>query len=143
MISDNDFDRLIELGRRKGRLDIDDIKEMMPIDTMTTEDLAGLVILLEEHGIAIELDPELLIPGNWPPPPAPEPLFIPSEEKRAFEPPASSADRADSVAAAAPHAEGHGEAETEGFSIDLFVYAMAGGLVLFLLAWAAWGYLIR
>jgi hypothetical protein len=143
MISDNDFDRLIELGSRKGRLDIDDIKEMMPVETMTTEDLAGLVILLEEHGIAIELDPELLMPGNWPPPPTPEPLFIPSEGKRAFEPPASSTQRSESIADDVPHVEAHGEAETGGFSIDLFIYAMAGGLVLFLLAWAAWGYLIR
>jgi hypothetical protein len=142
MISDNDFDRLIALGRHKGSIDVDDIKEMMPVETMTTEDLAGLVILLEEHGIAIDLDPELLIPGNWPPPLAPKPLFIPTEETNAFEPTAPLAEAEEPTAAAIPYPEVQTEPATDRFSMDRFVYAMAIGLVMFLLAWAAWSYLL-
>jgi hypothetical protein len=135
MIADNDFDRLVALGRRKGRLDIDDIKGTMSVEAMTTEDVAGLVILLEEHGIAIDLDPELLVPRNGPPPLAAKPLFIPSGDKASFDAPTRLGQAAGPVAADVPH----GEAEPDGFPIDGFVYAMAIGLVLFLLAWAAWG----
>jgi hypothetical protein len=141
MITDNDFDRLVELGRSKGSLDIDDIKQAMPVEAMTTEDLAGLVILLEEHGIVIDLDPELLTPRNGPPPLASKPLFIPLDDTAAFDPSTGLEQTAGSVAAL-PDTEAHGEVEPEGFSVDGFVYAMAIGLVLFLLAWAAWSYLL-
>jgi hypothetical protein len=141
MITDNDFDRLVALGRSKGSLDLDDIKETMPVETMTTEDLASLVILLEEHGIAIDLDPELLIPAGGPPPLAPNPLFIPSADTASFEAPKTPGEAAESLPAA-PHAAPHDESEPEGFSVDRFVYAMAIGLILFVLAWAAWGYFL-
>jgi hypothetical protein len=141
MITNNDFDRLVALGRSKGSLDFDDIKESMPVETMTTEDLASLVILLEEHGIAIDLDPELLLSNKGPPPLAQKPLFNPAEDTAAFDPSTGLEQAAGSVAAL-PHEEAHSDAEPEGFSVDGFVYAMAIGLVLFLLAWAAWRYIL-
>jgi hypothetical protein len=142
MITDNDFDRLVALGRSKGSLDIDDIKESMPVETMTTEDLASLVILLEEHGIAIDLDPELLLPNRGPPPLAPKPLFVPSEEMASLDPPTRLGRATEAIAAAVPDAEESDELEPDRFSVDGFVYAMAIGLVLFLLAWAAWRYIL-
>jgi hypothetical protein len=143
MIPDNEFDRLIALGRSKGSLGIDDIKEAMPVESMTTEDLAGLVILLEEHGIAIDLDPELLRPNSGPPRPLASPADAPPPDIPSIVPDGNA------TIIAAPAHPAHESSESDhhdggsGFSMDAFVYAMAFGLVLFLLAWAAWSYLIR
>ncbi len=141
MIPDNEFDRLVELGRRKGSLDIDDIKQEMPIDSMTTEDLAGLVILLEEHGISIDLDPELLLPNRGTATILGlQPVVLPAAEAPSIVP-VDASDRVLTPGPAAAERHEPVEKERSGFSVDVFVYAMAIGLILFLLAWAGWGYL--
>ena len=64
MISTTGFDRLIQLGRRRGGLEIDDIRQALPVDTMTIEELADVVARLEEAGISVEIDPALLTPRH-------------------------------------------------------------------------------
>jgi hypothetical protein len=42
----------MQLGRRRGGLQIDDIRQALPVDTMTIEELADVVARLEEAGTA-------------------------------------------------------------------------------------------
>ena len=62
MISTTAVDRLMQLGRRQGGLEIDDIRQALPIDTMTIEELADVMTRLEEAGISVEIDAGLLTP---------------------------------------------------------------------------------
>jgi Sigma-70 factor, region 1.1 len=64
MISTTAVDRLIQLGRRRGGLQIDDIRQALPVDTMTIEELADVVARLEEAGIAVEIDAGMLTPHH-------------------------------------------------------------------------------
>lgn len=51
---------LMRLGRRRGALDIDDIRQVLQVDTMSLDDLADAVSRLEDAGISVEIDPALL-----------------------------------------------------------------------------------
>ena len=53
-------DRLMQLGRWQGGLEIEDIRQALPIDTMTIEELTDVVARLEEAGISVEIDADLL-----------------------------------------------------------------------------------
>ena len=64
MISTTAVDRLMQLGRRRGGLHIDDIRQVLPVDTMTIEELADVVSRLEEAGIAFEIDAGMLTPHH-------------------------------------------------------------------------------
>ena len=64
MISTTTVDRLIQLGRRRGGLVIDDIGQALPVNTMSTEELADVLARLEEAGISVEIDPALLTPHH-------------------------------------------------------------------------------
>jgi Sigma-70 factor, region 1.1 len=63
MISTTAFDRLVQLGRQRG-LKIDDIREVLPIDTMTVEEIADVVVRLEDAGISVDVDAGLLTPHH-------------------------------------------------------------------------------
>jgi sigma-70-like protein len=54
MISTTAIDHLMQLGRRRSGLHIDDIRQVLPVDTMTIEELADVVARLEEAGIEID-----------------------------------------------------------------------------------------
>jgi hypothetical protein len=60
MIPTTAFDSLVQLGRRQGGLTIDDIRQALPIDDMTIEEIADMVARLEEVGIPVEIDAGLL-----------------------------------------------------------------------------------
>jgi hypothetical protein len=60
MISTTAVDQLMQLGRRRGGLQIDDIRQVLPVDTMTIEELADVVARLEDAGI--EIDAGMLTP---------------------------------------------------------------------------------
>jgi Sigma-70 factor, region 1.1 len=64
MISTTAFDRLMQLGLRRGGLEIDDIRQALPVDIMTIKELADVLARLEEAGISVELDPALLTPRH-------------------------------------------------------------------------------
>jgi Sigma-70 factor, region 1.1 len=64
MISTTAVDRLMQLGRRRGGLEIDDIRQALPIDAMTIEELADVMARLEEAGISVEIDAGLLSPHH-------------------------------------------------------------------------------
>lgn len=60
MISLTAVDRLMQLGQQRGGLQIDDIREALPVDTMTTAELSNVLARLEEAGISVDIDPALL-----------------------------------------------------------------------------------
>ena len=64
MVSITALDRLMQLGQRRGGLGIDDIRQALPVDTMTTEELADVLARLEEAGISVEIEPTLLTPRH-------------------------------------------------------------------------------
>jgi hypothetical protein len=65
--------RLKERGRAAGQLTIADLAAELPVDAMDPEELALVIAHLEEAGITVTLDENLLRPapgGPAPPPPA-------------------------------------------------------------------------
>lgn len=60
MVSSPELDRLIEKGRQQGQLDIDDIRQALPIDRMEVGELSEVIARLEETGISVEIDAALL-----------------------------------------------------------------------------------
>ena len=54
------LDRLVAEGRAKGQLTNEDLAAALPIGTMDPDDIALVVVHLEEAGIPVELDESLL-----------------------------------------------------------------------------------
>jgi hypothetical protein len=54
------LDRLVAQGRAKGQLTNEDLAAALPIASMDADDIALVVVHLEEAGIAVELDESLL-----------------------------------------------------------------------------------
>ena len=61
MIPATALEYLMRLGRQRGALDIDDIRQVLQVDTMSMEDLVDAVARLEDAGISVEIDPALLV----------------------------------------------------------------------------------
>ncbi|MBB4041977.1 hypothetical protein GGR34_003661 [Microvirga flocculans] len=59
-LDSNILDRLIALGREQGRLTNQDLLAHLPVDAMSAEDIALIVIHLEETGIPVDLDDSLI-----------------------------------------------------------------------------------
>ena len=63
MVIDSDTPaRLVALGRRKGHLTNQDLEAALPVATMSPEDIALVVVHLEEAGVLVDLDETLLAP---------------------------------------------------------------------------------
>lgn len=60
------LDHLISLGRERGHLTTEDLKASLPIETMSTEEIASIVVHLEETGVPVELEDALLSPNPKP-----------------------------------------------------------------------------
>jgi hypothetical protein len=61
-IDRNSLERLIALGRRNGGLTNQDLAEALPVNDMSAEDIALVVVHLEEAGISVDLDETLMSP---------------------------------------------------------------------------------
>jgi hypothetical protein len=68
-LDSNTLDRLIALGREQGHLTTQDLEANLPIASMSAEEIALIVVHLEEIGIPVELD-DSLISVNAKPSPA-------------------------------------------------------------------------
>ena len=64
MISATTFDLLIRMSRARGGLAIDELRQVVPVDAMTAEELAEVLMRLEEADISIEIDAALLAPRH-------------------------------------------------------------------------------
>jgi hypothetical protein len=53
---------LIDLARRRGGISMEDLREALPIDSMTVEDISHVLARLDEAGFDLDIDPELLSP---------------------------------------------------------------------------------
>ena len=60
MMDTTAVDRLIQIGRQRGGVEIDDIRKVLPIDAMSVEEISDALALLEEAGISVEIDPAML-----------------------------------------------------------------------------------
>jgi hypothetical protein len=77
-LDSNTLDRLISLGRKQGYLTNQDLEANLPIDSMTAEEIALIVVHLEETGIPVELDDSLISSNPKPSlPPAKSAEIIP------------------------------------------------------------------
>jgi len=56
------LDRLISRGREQGFLTTEDLRANLPVETMSAEEIALVVVQLEGTGIAVELEESLLSP---------------------------------------------------------------------------------
>ncbi len=63
MIDERTLEELIKIGRSNGRITTEDVQRLVPIGLVPLEELASLILRLEEAGIEVDLDPALLQPG--------------------------------------------------------------------------------
>ena len=72
MLADPAVDRLVTLARRRGRLTFEDLRANLPIATMSETAIAQAVARLEQAGVVIDVDEDVLEPvhGQTEPPPA-------------------------------------------------------------------------
>ncbi len=75
------LDRLVTLGRTKGHLTNEDLQAALPVDSMGADDIALVVVHLEEAGIPVELDESLLTSQPSKPPTETHAFEILSPEK--------------------------------------------------------------
>ena len=63
MIDERTLEELIKIGRTNGRITTEDVRRVVPIGLVPLEEIASLILQLEEAGIELDLDPALLRPG--------------------------------------------------------------------------------
>src|SRR4051812_33829291 len=80
------IDELTAIGRRQGRLELDDMKRVLPVDRMSADELAEAMARLEDAGIEIDLDPNLLRPRHDAAPPPAAAAAAPAEPAAASPP---------------------------------------------------------
>ncbi|ACL61513.1 RNA polymerase sigma factor region1.1 domain-containing protein [Methylobacterium nodulans] len=97
------LDRLIARGRAQGQLTTADLRRELPIDGMSPDTIALVLIELEEAGIPVELEESLLAPGRAAPSALP-PAELPQRNRAAAEPPAAAPPAAAAAARPAPPA---------------------------------------
>ena len=60
MIDDASFTTIREQGKRRGYVTVDDLRSALRIDQLSADELALIVVQLEEAGVPVELDEELM-----------------------------------------------------------------------------------
>jgi hypothetical protein len=60
------MDRLTILGRERGHLTTEDLRLNLPVDRMSAEEIALIVVQLEGSGVAVELEDSLISPEPAP-----------------------------------------------------------------------------
>jgi hypothetical protein len=83
-LDSNTLDRLISLGRKQGHLTNQDLEANLPIASMSAEEIALIVVHLEETGVPVELEDSLISPNAKPnPAPAKSAEIIPFPDRAA------------------------------------------------------------
>ena len=83
-ISSDLLARLVADGRKRGRLTVEDLAQVLPIDSMAPGEIALVVAHLEEAGVPVEVDEALLQgrPASGAARPAPGGFTLPEEPRR-------------------------------------------------------------
>lgn len=55
---------LIDIAHRHGSVSMEDLRRVLPIDSMTPEEISHVVARLDEAGLDFEIDPALLLPRH-------------------------------------------------------------------------------
>lgn len=129
------LDRLVALGRSQGWLGPDDLRRALPVDRMSAEDIALVLIELEEAGISVDPDEALLRTGR-PLPPAGT-VRLPEPGAEAPPPPAPEAPPA-ATAPPAPKPRDAAAPAARGGAHRAVIWAGLAALVLALLVLALW-----
>ena len=58
--------RLVALGRSHGAITAQDLKSVLPIEDMTEDQLVGVISLLEDAGVPVEIDAPGSARSRWP-----------------------------------------------------------------------------
>lgn len=117
---------------------IDDIRQILPIDTMTSEEIAQVMALLDESGITVEIDSGLLTRRSGVVPLDVKPLAEPSSE---VERPTAAPDRVLNQSSPGNAATGRGHQELLFHSnASGTIYVVAAILVLLLLVLSIWSF---
>jgi hypothetical protein len=82
-LDSNTLDRLISLGRQQGQLTTQDLEANLPIHSMSAEEIALIVVHLEESGVPVELEDSLVSSDPRPFPPARSAEIIPFPDRAA------------------------------------------------------------
>jgi hypothetical protein len=72
----------VAVGRRKGHLTNLDLETVLPVETMSAEDIAMIVVYLEDAGVSIDLDETLLAlaPPSTPMHSKPTEILLPAND---------------------------------------------------------------
>lgn len=117
------LDRLISRGRERGYLTTEDLRTSLPVESMSAEDIALIVVHLEETGVSVELEDSLL---SHDPKPAPMPRQ--SAEIIPFPGPRTDRAKTKSLKPAMTPAPAPREAGVEGTPFTGWIVFAAGGL---------------
>ncbi|WP_052954642.1 RNA polymerase sigma factor region1.1 domain-containing protein [Microvirga vignae] len=124
-LDSNTLDRLISLGRERGHLTTEDLRASLPIESMSAEEIALVVVHLEETGVPVELEESLLLPD-------PKPVAMPRQSAEIIPFPGPRASRKPSKAKplqpAKPALPEPRQAETQETSFSPWIVAAAGML---------------
>lgn len=72
------LDRLMALGRRRGHLTTGDLESELPISAMAPDEIALVIVHLEEAGIPVEVDAALLTGEHRPTAPGEGGIVLPA-----------------------------------------------------------------
>jgi hypothetical protein len=64
MSRDASYRRLLELGKQQGGLTAEDLRQALPIDQMSMDEISRVLVRLEDAGIPVEIDQALFSPGH-------------------------------------------------------------------------------
>ena len=62
MISAEAFDRLRRIGETRGKIDVEALQQVIPVENCSTEELTDLILRLEDAGIAVDVNAALTAP---------------------------------------------------------------------------------
>ena len=140
MISIEMFDRLVELGRQRGGLKTDDIRQVLRVESMTGEELVDVLMRLEVAGVSIEIDPALLIPRHRQMPP--QPMKTAARTSPESVPPVTSDPRLSELGSPIKSVRGsaHRPPELAGIFVKMrgSIFLLVAALMLIVLALAFW-----
>jgi hypothetical protein len=55
------LDELVDRARQRGGVSIEDLRQWLPIESMTVEDVSSVLARLDEAGLDVEIDPMMLL----------------------------------------------------------------------------------
>ena len=126
------LDRLVALGRARGQLTNEDLEAALPIASMDADDIALVVVHLEDAGIAVELDESLLTGPPSRPSEGARPIAFVAPEHRAERPSPAKPDLGSGAPSAPDAPQGNASVSASGPSVHRAV-ALAGFAVVAIL----------